>query len=189
MFTHCCHWYVWSAKCPWLFALASQLKLFNVANFDAVILPVKQKELILFRLKWTLIFAREILMWKMYSRSTDRGADIAKENSPSHLPTTTASWSQNVTWSGPRQALATLKRVKACEEKALLREEDPFSALVEQSNIVVGQEKFVILRQIGHGGFSTVRNLPIYLHTFEIFPISYLNLSGLYYFAFFSHSS
>ena len=51
-----------------------------------------------------------------------------------------------------------LKRVKAREAELSTEseEEDPFSSMVQQSKVAVGQEKFIILRQIGRGGFSTV---------------------------------
>ncbi|KAL5970377.1 Dual specificity protein kinase TTK, partial [Taenia solium] len=65
---------------------------------------------------------------------------------------------RRVSWAGPQEALARLKKAETREmEKMEEVETDPISALVERSNVVVNGEKFIVLRQIARGGFSSVR--------------------------------
>ncbi|KAL5104802.1 Dual specificity protein kinase TTK [Taenia crassiceps] len=64
---------------------------------------------------------------------------------------------RRTSWAGPREALARLKKAGTREMKEMEKvEADPISALVEQSNVVVNNEKFLVLRQIARGGFSSV---------------------------------
>ncbi|VDK31986.1 unnamed protein product [Taenia asiatica] len=65
---------------------------------------------------------------------------------------------RRVSWAGPQEALARLKKAETREMKKMEEvETDPISALVERSNVVVNGEKFIVLRQIARGGFSSVR--------------------------------
>lgn len=50
---------------------------------------------------------------------------------------------------------APTKRLSRCDKRTH-DEADPIAQLVGRSSIAVGGENFVILRQIGKGGFSTV---------------------------------
>nr|CDS18196.1 dual specificity serine:threonine tyrosine [Echinococcus granulosus] len=90
-----------------------------------------------------------------------RTGGVDKENvcqqPPPPLSPSSSTRHRRVSWAGPREALARLKKAETREMKAMEEAEaDPISALVERSNVVVDGEKFIVLRQIARGGFSSV---------------------------------
>lgn len=91
--------------------------------------------------------------------------EVVCQPPPPPLPSLSSSERyRRVSWAGPREALERLKKAETREMEEV--ESDPISALVEQSNVVVNGEKFIVLRQIARGGFSSVRVLDELLEMF-----------------------
>ncbi|CUT98900.1 dual specificity serine:threonine tyrosine [Echinococcus multilocularis] len=83
--------------------------------------------------------------------------NVCQQPPPPPLSPSSSTRHRRVSWAGPREALARLKKAETREMKVMEEAEaDPISALVERSNVVVDGEKFIVLRQIARGGFSSV---------------------------------